>query len=346
MENWIFRIKNIIDEAAGMRTLVLERRNGEPVPYQAGQFLTLLFSFHGRDLRRSYSFSSAPGVDAFPAITVKRVPNGEVSRHLLDNLRIGDGLVSLPPAGRFTLDAEKAAREECVFIAAGSGVVPVFSLLKAARVARPGARLRVLTQQHNEATSPFRVAMSEMGLEWTENLTVRDGRLTKDKLEAWVRGAGGVGAGAFVFLCAPFDFMRMTRIVLRTMGFADERIRREHFAVGPIPAAPPVFDASPRTVTIHAAVGREFVVTWPDSILTSAIRQGIPLPYSCRAGRCSSCVAQCLRGRVRMTHNEVLTDKDLAEGLVLTCVGYAETDVELDYSRSSATNAIGSRDPE
>jgi ring-1,2-phenylacetyl-CoA epoxidase subunit PaaE len=227
----------------------------------------------------------------------------------------------------------------------------VFSLLKAARVARPGASLRVLTQQHDESTSPFRAAMAEMGLEWTENLTVRDGRLTKDKLEAWVRGAGGVGAGgvgagAYVFLCAPLEFMRMTTIVLRTMGFADDQIRREHFTVGHIPPAPPVFDATPKTVKIRAAVGREFVVTWPDSILTAAIRQGIPLPYSCRAGRCSSCVAHCLRGSVRMTRNEVLTDKDLAEGLVLTCVGYAETDVELDYTRSSATNAIGSKDPE
>jgi ring-1,2-phenylacetyl-CoA epoxidase subunit PaaE len=342
MENWIFQIRDIIDEAAGMKTLMLERRNGEPVPYQAGQFLTLLFSFRGHDLRRSYSFSTAPGVDPVPAITVKRVANGEVSRHLLDHLRVGDALNTLPPAGRFTLSDWDG--EDLVFIAAGSGVVPVFSLLKAARAARPGAWLRVLTQQHDEASSPFRGAMAEMELEWTENLTVREGRLTKDRLEEWLRRAAVVGSGAYAFLCAPFDFMRMTQIVLRTLGVADERIRREHFTAGPVPPAPPVFDATPKKVLVRGPVDREFVVTWPESILTAAVRQGIPLPYSCRAGRCSSCVARCLNGRVRMTHNEVLTEKDLAEGLVLTCVGYAETDVELGYARSSATNAMGSRD--
>jgi ring-1,2-phenylacetyl-CoA epoxidase subunit PaaE len=121
---------------------------------------------------------------------------------------------------------------------------------------------------------------------------------------------------------------------LRTLGFPDEAIRREHFTVGYIPPAPPVFDATPKRVVIRAEMDREFVVTWPDSILTAAIRQGIPLPYSCRAGRCSSCVALCRRGRVRMTTNEVLTDKDIARGLVLTCVGYAETDVELDFRRT------------
>jgi ring-1,2-phenylacetyl-CoA epoxidase subunit PaaE len=344
MENWILRVTGMVPEATDIRTIFLERRSGEPIPYSAGQFLTLLFSFRGHELRRSYSFSTTPGIDRVPAITVKRIPNGEISRHLLDHLRVGDILTALPPAGRFTLSDWDG--EDLAFIAAGSGVVPVFSLLKAARAARPRARLRVLTQQHDEASSPFRGAMAKMGLEWTENLTVREGRLTKDRLEVWAREAKVMGGGALTFLCAPFDFMRMTQIVLRTIGVADERIRREHFTAGPLPSAPPVFDATPKTVTIRAAVDREFVVTWPDSILTAAIRQGIPLPYSCRAGRCSSCIAHCLSGRVRMTRNEVLTDKDLAEGLVLTCVGYAETDVELDYARSPATNAMGSNDPE
>src|ERR1700730_14681685 len=106
MENWIWQVTAILPEAAGMKTIFLERRSGEPVPYQAGQFLTLLFDIHGRELRRSYSFSSAPSVDAGPAITVKRMVNGEISRRLLDRLRVGDVVISLPPAGRFTLDGD------------------------------------------------------------------------------------------------------------------------------------------------------------------------------------------------------------------------------------------------
>ena len=341
MENWILRVTGIRPEATEMKTIFLERRSGEPIHYQAGQFLTLLFTFRGHDLRRSYSFSTTPGIDAVPAITVKRVPNGEISRHLLDHLRVGDILTTLPPAGRFALDPDG---QEHTFIAAGSGIVPVFSLLKKLLRECPGARPYLLTQQHDEVSSPFRTLVAKLGLNWTEMLTVRDGRLTKDKLVDWVLAAGFPPETRF-YLCAPFDFMRMIHITLRTLGFPDETIRREHFTAGHIPPAPPVFDGTPKTVTIRAAVDREFVVTWPDSILTAAIRQGIPLPYSCRAGRCSSCVAHCIRGRVRMAHNEVLTDKDLAEGLVLTCVGSAETDVVLDYTRSTAANASGSNDP-
>lgn len=350
------RVSGIVPEATEMKTIFLERRSGEPILYEAGQFLTLMFDFRGRPLRRSYSFSTTPGIDPVPAISVKRVANGEISRHLLDHLRVGDILTTLPPAGRFTLESD--ATGDLVFIAAGSGLVPVFSLIKKALASAAGRRIFLLTQQHNEASSPFRAALAGMNLAWSENLTVRDGRLTKDRLVEWLQAGVGRSAAARAdalaahgaaggpdvrfYLCGPPDFMRWVQIVLRTMGVVDDRIRREHFTVGQLPPAPPVFDATPKKVKVRAATDREFVVKWPDSILTAAIRQGIPLPYSCRAGRCSSCVARCLRGRVRMTHNEVLTEKDLAGGLVLTCVGYAETDVELDYPRSSATNANGS----
>ena len=354
MENWIWRVTAILPETADTKTIFLERRSGEPAPYQAGQFLTLLFDTHGRELRRSYSFSSAPSVDAGPAITVKRVVNGEISRHLLDHLRVGDTVISLPPAGRFTLDADADFH---VFIAAGSGLVPVFSLLKELGTTRPRAKVLLLTQQHDKNSTPFRGALMALGVDWTDVLTVRDGRLTKDRLLGWMRKAGvggdpksgsdaGVAGDTRFYLCGPPDFMRWVQIVLRTMGIADHLVRREHFTVGFVPPAPPVFDASPKKVVVRAAIDREFVVTWPESILTAAIRQGIPLPYSCRAGRCSSCVARCVRGRVRMSSNEVLTAQDLAAGLVLTCVGYAETDVELDYAMSSASNARGSNVPD
>ena len=229
-----------------MKTIFLERRSGEPFLYDAGQFLTLLFTFRGHELRRSYSFSTAPGVDPVPAITVKRVPNGEISRHLLDHLKVGDTLTTLPPAGRFKIsdresDGSISLRGGVVFIAAGSGVVPVFSLLKQVLREHPGGRPHLLTQQHDEESSPFRATLIRMGLNWTEMLTVRDGRLTKDKLGDWVLAAGLPPETRF-YLCGPPDFMRMVHITLRTLGFREEAIRREHFTAGHIPPAPPVWN--------------------------------------------------------------------------------------------------------
>ncbi|HLI93985.1 MAG TPA: iron-sulfur cluster-binding domain-containing protein [Puia sp.] len=348
----IQRVSDIVPEAADMKSLFLEPADGEPLRYEAGQFLTLLFSFQGRELRRSYSFASTPGIDPVPAVCVRRVPNGEISRHLLDHLRVGDLLTTLEPAGRFTLGALEAGN--VIFVGAGSGIVPIYSLLKEALALRPHLRVQLLTQQHDVAASPFRAALQGLEasfgahrLEWTEMLTVRDGRMHRGWLEEWVLARGRATLDGQYYVCGPPDFMRMVQFTLRTLGVAAERIRREHFTVGRIAPAPPVFDATPKRITIRdTEITREFTAVWPESILDAALRQGIALPYSCRAGRCSSCVARCLAGRVRMTNNEVLTENDLREGLVLTCTGYAETDVELSYERSSAPNPTGNNAPE
>ena len=74
--NIYLKVKQIIVEQYNVKTFVFERTDGSPVIYRAGQFLTFLIDMHGHEVRRSYSMSSAPGVDEHPAITVKRVPNG------------------------------------------------------------------------------------------------------------------------------------------------------------------------------------------------------------------------------------------------------------------------------
>ena len=74
-------------------------------------------------------------------------------------------------------------------------------------------------------------------------------------------------------------------------------------------------------------------VNYPDSILKAAQKKGIQLPYSCEVGRCGNCVAKSVQGTVWHSYNEVLTDKDLEQGLVLTCVGHpVGGDVKLSFN--------------
>lgn len=103
------RIRRIIPQTPETATFEFETTDGTPLPYRPGQFLTLLVTVNGRELRRSYSFSSAPGIDPYPAVTVKRVANGEVSRYLLTHWQEGDVVTALPPAGRFTLNPSPEA---------------------------------------------------------------------------------------------------------------------------------------------------------------------------------------------------------------------------------------------
>ncbi|GGB19378.1 flavin reductase family protein [Puia dinghuensis] len=341
------QVVDIRAEAKDMVTIVLRRQDGRPLEYQAGQFLTFLFSFRGRELRRSYSFSSTPGVDHLPAVTVKRIVNGEVSRYLIDHLKVGDVLTSLPPAGKFLL--EEVSGGTLVFVAAGSGMVPVFSLMKEAlrraAVSFGGVtsaavkRIVLISQNRNEESVPFRGELAALGreyagaFEWVSLLSSRGVRLSNGLLRdllGELRLGGGLGSALF-YLCGPPAFMRMVTFTLRPMGVAAGQIKKENFTVEYVPPAPLLVDKGTKRVVVHSAGQRyEFDTAWPSTILDSALARHIALPYSCRGGRCSTCVARCVSGSVKMSINEVLTEKDLQAGLVLPCVGYAETDVELE----------------
>jgi len=365
MDAWVFTVVGIRPEARDTATIFLKRADGLPLAYRAGQFLTFLFSFGDRQVRRSYSFSSTPGVDEMGAtpevnemgatpdadetasITVKRVVNGEVSRYLLDHLREGDKLLALPPAGRFVLERS----EQFVFIAAGSGVVPVLSLIREA-LYRGEGQVLLLSQQHDVESVIFKKKLEEMtkkfegrfrweswlsegGEAGDEKMAQQTGRLNNWLLEERLGQlvTGPAAQKALFYICGPESFMRMATFTLRVMGFDESRIKKEHFTVEYVPPPPLLADMTAKKVTIHAGDKTyQFETAWPKTILQAALDNHIPLPYSCKGGRCSSCVAKCIKGSVKMSINEVLTEKDIKEGLVLTCVGYAETEVELEIS--------------
>jgi len=124
----------------------------------------------------------------------------------------------------------------------------------------------------------------------------------------------------------------MAEFTLRQVGFLQDQIRKEHFVIDTPPKAPLLTDTTAKKVIIHyQQQTHQLQVAYPTSILDAALQKGIELPYSCKGARCSTCAAYCLKGKVVMSMNEVLTDKDLAKGLVLTCVGFAATDTELSF---------------
>ena len=107
-------------------------------------------------------------------------------------------------------------------------------------------------------------------------------------------------------------------------AFPRSRSKKENFYFSDVvkrDSAPP--DKGDREAIIHFGKKTiQFTVSYPDSILKAAKKAGFVLPYSCEAGRCGNCVARCRQGEVWHSYNEVLTEKELSQGLVLTCVGH------------------------
>lgn len=346
-ENTIpLRVKEIIRESDDTKTFVFEITGNEPFRYKAGQFLTFLIPMHGHEIRRSYSMSSAPGVDPFPSITVKRVANGEISRFWIDTVQIGDTFRALAPSGRFVLEnIPDDQPRDIVLIGAGSGITPLFSILKHALAHEPGAQVSLIYASRNVRNTLFWEQITHWQSRFPERLRVIHihsqpsdewngirGRINNTRLEQLVgQSLRFKRSEARFFICGPFDLMRSAEITLHFMGFLTAQIRKENFVITSPPPPPP--DSHPHNIKLNfQATTYNLHVPAHSTVLDAALANGIQLPYSCKGGRCSTCAAICKTGGVHMSVNEVLTDRDLMEGWILTCSSYVDSDnVVVDF---------------
>lgn len=333
------KVHEIKWELPDTATFFLRETSDNKVNYKAGQFITLVFSHHDEEIRRSYSLSSSPD-ETYLTITVKRIANGEISRFLLTKVKQGDILNAVEPAGKFTITNFEAEKDILLF-AAGSGIVPIFSQLKYI-LGRPGiSKLTLIYSNQNETSVLFRDELDTLQLNSQSRLKIihllssKGARLTNLKVEQLIRQyIKQDPEKAEFYTCGPFSYMRMIRLTLLYMGFESNQIRKENFVLETVPVSDASVNFLPRNIRIQFNKETyDITVAENQSILQAALQNNIQLPYSCRVGDCSTCAALCKSGKVEMVKNDVLTDADLDAGWILTCTGHPLTDdVVIQYS--------------
>jgi ring-1,2-phenylacetyl-CoA epoxidase subunit PaaE len=131
MANYTLKVLSIKKETNDTVTVYFKQPALKKIKYRPGQYLTLVLRINGRRYLRPYSFSSAPGIDETLSITVKRMLGGIVSNHILDQLKPGDLIEVLEPMGDFLLpENEDLFAGHLVFWGCGSGITPLFSMIK------------------------------------------------------------------------------------------------------------------------------------------------------------------------------------------------------------------------
>ena len=325
------RILQVKEEVKDFKILVFEEGHG--ITYKAGQYLTLVRTENGSEIRRSYSITSSPVLNEPLSIGVKRVENGMFSRALVDYARPGDELVTTGSGGLFVLPENLPPQQQLFFLAAGSGITPIFSLLKTALYGYPFLSAVLVYSNASEEKAIFLNELKKLQaafpgrfrleLLFSNSADLFRARLHRDLifslLNQYVQGIE-----TLYYLCGPESYMRLCTYTLQEFGVASTQIRKENFYTGHLVRR----DASPPDQESHSALIRlqnstyAVDVRYPDSILRAAQKVGLVLPYSCEAGRCGNCVARCVSGTVWHSYNEVLTEKELQQGLVLTCVGH------------------------
>lgn len=345
-------IRKKIQETADTFSLVLEPAETENLDYLPGQYLPVIYSgITGREERRAYSFSSCPGVDPLPVITIRRVTNGAVSTWLTKHAAPGDVIRAAQPAGRFLLPAQLP--ETLVYLAAGSGITPIISHLKALFETEMPANKRVVLfyAARTPADTIFKSKIDDYLARFSDRFFCNYvfsreknypnslfGHLNNTWFSSLIAALWPNGPSALdqkttrFYLCAPKALMRMAQMTLRVMDFLPENIIQENFVPDMRLPSRVINPAKSHTVSVFKnGASQKFEVYQGETILNAALRQGIDLPYTCKSGICLSCLAQCTKGFADVAFVEQTLHKGPGDW-INTCIAYPTTDqIELYY---------------
>ena len=316
--------------------------------FRPGQYLTLRTRIDGEELRRCYSICVPPGAGEL-RVAIKQVEGGVFSTFANTRLAAGDRLDVLPPEGRFATGTGDARRH--LAIAAGSGITPILSILTSILERDAASEAFLLYANRTTPEILFRDALEDLKDRYLDRfslvhvlsreeqeLDVFAGRLDRAKTERLVRVWAEPTTIDAAYVCGPEGLIAMTEATLAELGMPRERVHVERFAVAgealrPAPArvaadAP----AFARARIIHDGKTTEVAVAAGEAVLEAAVRAGLDLPWSCRAGMCCTCRARLVEGAAEMRQNFSLEPWEMDAGFVLTCQAVPTTDrVTVDY---------------
>lgn len=325
--------------------------------FRPGQYLTLRTLVNGEDLRRSYSICAAPE-DKQLRVAIKRLNDGAFSSWANQELVNGHTLDVMPPDGNFTMEFSPSEARNYVAFAVGSGITPILSLVKTALGTEPHSSFTLFFGNRASSAVLFReeiedlknIYMERFSLVYVmsrehQDIALFNGRLDGDKvnelLGCWLDPA----SIDYAFVCGPQDMTESVTQALQDKGIDKSHIKFELFGSPKGPralrtgkeAAKAPGNNDCEVTIIQDGVTRTIVIEKnKDSVLDSALAQGVELPYSCKGGVCSTCRCKVTEGEVDMDANFALEDYEVARGFVLSCQSFPVTDrLVIDFDQET-----------
>ena len=306
--------------------------------FVAGQYLTIIKTIDGEELRRSYSICSAPNEQL--SIAVKKVPYGKFSNWALTDLNQGDELLVSEPQGNFKLDSN--ARFIVSFVA-GSGITPILSMVK--KLENEVADFRLFYGNKTSNSVMFKSELANLRNTKTTFAYSQEkvdgelqGRLTKEKITEIIKSDLNLLKADAYYMCGPEELILNAKTVLEMFGVNKDKIHFELFTTPVLmkqehTEAKEIYPGRTEVTVILDQEKIEFDYNAKDKTILEALNdKGFDPPYSCRGGVCCACRAKVLEGDMLMLMNYSLTDEEVKEGYVLTCQSHPTTDkIVLSY---------------
>lgn len=332
-----------VEETADAVSLYFKKPIIKKLRYQSGQFLTFVFKVNGEEEFRSYSLNSAPGIDKYYSITVKRVKGGLLSNYIIDHVKEGQKMVVKKPRGTFKISPKRIVKRQVVLFGAGSGITPLFSMAKTILFKEKKSQVTLVYGNTNEDTIIFKKELEILEEKFPQRFKVvhylsrpapqwkgHIGRLesaTIPHVLSEIKPSDPIKSEYYI--CGPDGMMASVEEGLNRMGVVEQDIFKESFTKSEKTITPEAqaLNYEPRTLKIK--VGREehgLHVPANTTILYAALQNKLKVPNSCSSGICATCLCKVKKGEVEMIGEHCLSEKEVQKGYVLACMSYAKSE--------------------
>ena len=313
--------------------------------FKAGQYITLKTVIEGHEIRRDYSLCVSPKSGELK-VAVKEVKDGTFSAYANNILKVGDTIEVAPPKGRFVFEPNDSKTKNIALFAAGSGITPILSIIKCALEEEVYSKVILVYGNKTTKDTMFLNELLDLQHQYKDRFSVQFvfsqqdeedaifGRIEKSTVNYVMKNEyKHIEVDAY-YLCGPEGMIHVVKDVLTEHQIDESRIHFELFKAAK-PAEVNADSIASGSTNISVTVDDEtttFEMSQKQTILEAALDEDIDAPYSCQGGICSSCLARVTEGEATMRQNNILTESEVAEGLILTCQAYPTTPtIKVDY---------------
>ena len=308
--------------------------------YKAGQYVSLELNIDKKNIRRSYSICCEPQIGLIQ-VGVKEVPLGTFSTYVNKQLKARDEIKVGVPEGRFVLD-HIDKQSPIMAIAAGSGITPIMSIVKTLLANSSKTPITLIygnkspekTMFYEELCSLEKHHPEQLNIHWVFSETnakeYKFGRIDSSFINTVFNNCSS--RPLRFYLCGPEALIKLSKEHLIGLGINKQDILFELFSssnykskvIGVADKGILKITCDEMTHTLDLVPGK--------TLLEIALQAKLDVPYSCQGGVCSSCIGKITNGKASMEKNQILTDEEVNEGLVLSCQAIPQSnEISLDF---------------
>ena len=339
-------IKEIIKETADAVSILFNvpEELKSHYTFVAGQYVNLKVTLDGQEIRRAYSICSAPKSGKL-RIAVKSIKTGFFSKFANEKLAVGNVIEVGTPEGKFTFEPKTDRQKNYAAFVAGSGITPVFSILKTVLEEEPNSTFVLVYGNKSEKDTIFHNQLHDLQLQYVGRLFVQYvysqstadnallGRIDHTTVNFILKNKHAEMEFSKFYLCGPEEMINLVSNTLKENNISDSDIKFELFSTSSNDKeATSGADGHTKISILVDSEEATFEMSQQQTLLEAALKQGLDVPYSCQGGICSSCICRITEGAAEMKKNQILNESEVAEGLTLACQAYpTTTTIKIDF---------------